>query len=152
MLRDVPFSALYWGSYETARPVFSRVLSDITTSPSATHFLSATTAGMLAAVTTHPFDVLKTLQQLEEGRVGVLPRHTAAAGTSPLSSFAGVDGSSNSSGSSNVSKKMSISSIYRTGGLRAMYRGLQLRLATVVPASAIMITVYEFVKQNLVLS
>ena len=36
--------------------------------------------------------------------------------------------------------------IYRERGLRGMFKGLNMRLLTVIPASAIMVTVYEFVK------
>ena len=51
------------------------------------------------------------------------------------------------SGGADTRVKLDLRSIYSTGGVRALYRGLQLRLATVVPAGAIMITVYEFVKK-----
>ena len=73
----------------------------------------ASSAGVCASIITHPYDVLKTRQQLK------------------------------TSGDANLS----LTSIYREGGGRALYRGVELRMATVVPASAIMITVYEAAKR-----
>ena len=110
LCRDVPFSALYWLVYETSRPKFKRLLRE--SNSSVINFLSGSTAGVLSATLTHPFDVLKTRQQSCEAEI-----------------------------------KLNLRGIYSEGGVRALYRGLQLRLATVVPAGAIMITVYEFVKK-----
>lgn len=45
-----------------------------------------------------------------------------------------------------LTEKISLSSLYRNGGVRSLYRGLTMRLATVIPASAIMITTYEAIK------
>ena len=96
-------------------------------------FASAATAGIVASFLTHPFDVLKTRQQLSEFRVGVGRNDSMGEG-------------SLSSKMAKVRNNMDISVLYREGGLKALYKGLHLRMATVVPAGAIMITVYEAVK------
>ena len=43
-------------------------------------------------------------------------------------------------------EKDGILRIYRDRGLGGLFKGLNMRLLTVIPASAIMVTVYEFVK------
>ena len=48
---------------------------------------------------------------------------------------------------SEESGRVTVRTIWLAGGIPALFRGLPLRLATVVPAGAIMITVYEFVKK-----
>ena len=75
---------------------------------------------MLASLITHPYDVLKTRQQLIVGR--------------------------------KTGHELSLGSIYREGGRKALFSGIQLRMATVVPASAIMITVYEAAKRNMTMN
>lgn len=58
IMRDVPFSAIYWPLYEALRPPeyeFKRC------------FLAGAFAGTLASTLTLPFDVIKTQRQLELG-------------------------------------------------------------------------------------
>ncbi|XP_063989521.1 probable mitochondrial glutathione transporter SLC25A40 isoform X2 [Diachasmimorpha longicaudata] len=62
LLRDVPFSAIYWFNYETIKSWF----------PSAQHtftfnLAAGATAGSVAALITLPFDVVKTHRQIEMG-------------------------------------------------------------------------------------
>ncbi|XP_052252798.1 probable mitochondrial glutathione transporter SLC25A40 isoform X2 [Dreissena polymorpha] len=68
ILRDVPFSALYWGVYETLK---SRVLRDQGRDKLsfAESFLAGAMAGSVAGVFTLPFDVIKTHRQIELGEV-----------------------------------------------------------------------------------
>eukprot|EP00126_Sphaerothecum_destruens_P001754 Sdes_comp15176_c0_seq2m3994 len=63
LARDLPFSGLYWSCMENIRmkgrfhfPTHSTLSID---------FVSASLSGMLAAFVTHPFDVIKTFQQIE---------------------------------------------------------------------------------------
>lgn len=113
ILRDCPYSAIYWFSFEFVRPIYSRSLassSDAGSGPTPlATFLSGASSGMVAAFVTHPFDVLKTKRQLAVERVSLL-------------------------------------SIFRVEGCVGIFRGLSLRLLTVIPASAIMITVYDAIK------
>lgn len=96
-------------------------------------FASAATAGMMASLLTHPFDVLKTRQQLSEFRVS----------TGNNNRISEIDISSKIT---KVKNNIDISVLYKEGGIKALYKGIHLRMATVVPAGAIMITVYEAVK------
>eukprot|EP00741_Cyanophora_paradoxa_P011147 tig00020553_g10768.t1 len=60
LLRDIPFSAVYWGAYETLRGPLS--LKD--GSSFLQSFLAGGGAGMLAAAVTNPADVVKTRVQV----------------------------------------------------------------------------------------
>lgn len=62
LLRDVPFSSIYWASYECMKQKFDQ------RKPSLQFSLTAgALAGSIAAVTTLPFDVAKTYRQIELG-------------------------------------------------------------------------------------
>ncbi|OQV25507.1 Solute carrier family 25 member 38 [Hypsibius exemplaris] len=64
LLRDAPFSGIYLAFYEMIKSSLrTRVLPDSSWTP-ALHFGSGVTAGLLASVVTHPFDVIKTQIQL----------------------------------------------------------------------------------------
>ncbi|CAO3693479.1 unnamed protein product [Rhizopus stolonifer] len=60
MLRDVPFSAIYWMGYEEFKR--SPALSDLSYFESS--FIAGASSGMIAAVVTTPFDVVKTQRQV----------------------------------------------------------------------------------------
>ncbi|GIZ05313.1 solute carrier family 25 member 39 [Caerostris extrusa] len=68
-LRDVPFSAIYWTTYEQ--------LKLLTPDPSSfKFFIFGATAGTIAAVVTLPFDVIKTHRQSELGGGKIITRTT----------------------------------------------------------------------------
>ena len=126
VLRDCPYSAIYWVSFELLKSsIYSKASScnlddgtDLTclecpimmTNSTAT-FVSGSISGFIAAVCTHPFDVMKTQQQLSS--------------STSSSSFHGM---------------------LQKGGIRSLYTGLSMRLSTVIPGGAIMVTVYEYFK------
>lgn len=58
LLRDVPFSALYWPCYEYLKPQTYNFQET---------FLAGAMSGTLASVLTHPMDVVKTRLQIELG-------------------------------------------------------------------------------------
>ena len=62
LLRDVPFSALYWPFYEYLRPPEFHFWQN---------FTAGAVAGSIASAITLPFDVIKTRFQLELGESGV---------------------------------------------------------------------------------
>lgn len=120
ILRDCPFSAMYWYTFEALKPRYSRLFSSLlgpTDYSMLVSFASGSTAGLIAAAITHPYDVIKTQQQLQS-----------------LSKTAQV---SNGTG---------VLSLYHKQGISGLYKGLGLRLTTVIPACGIVITVYEAVK------
>jgi hypothetical protein len=100
--------------------------------------LAGASGSIIAALVTHPFDVLKTRQQLA-------PRtSTPAAQAIRISCISTM---CVSSPLEIPVPSITLRSLYLEGGFQSLYRGLPLRLATVVPGGAIMITVYEFVKR-----
>uniref|UniRef100_A0A8C3JNN9 Mitochondrial glutathione transporter SLC25A39 n=1 Tax=Calidris pygmaea TaxID=425635 RepID=A0A8C3JNN9_9CHAR len=79
VLRDVPFSALYWFNYELVREWFCRQtrLEEATFMIS---FASGAISGTVAAVLTLPFDVVKTRRQIELGDSEVHPGEGLGSG------------------------------------------------------------------------
>lgn len=71
MLRDVPFSGIYWMGYEKIR---HRLQTHHELSHFQTSFIAGASSGMIAAIVTTPFDVVKTQRQVsldaEEARLG----------------------------------------------------------------------------------
>merc|ERR1712137_901876 len=99
LLRDVPFSAIYWTLYETYKTYLP--VSEPTFWES---FIGGALAGSLAAVVTLPFDVVKTLRQLEFGE-----RETH----------------SNKSNQKATSTKEIIQRIYQQRGVSGLFAGLR---------------------------
>ena len=117
LLRDVPFSGIYWTTYELIKPrVTSVLLSRAERQPNestfAPAFVSGATAGMLAALLTQPFDVVKTHRQMHL-----------------------VDNA--------ITTKSICTTIVRDHGLAGFFAGLVPRVVKVAPACAIMISTYE---------
>lgn len=117
ILRDCPFSAIYWYSFESIKPWTQRIVHKNSHekmdefSPTAS-LIAGSTAGSIAAIFTHPFDVLKTKQQLS---------HSQLQGAG-------------------------IIYFLRNSSYQTLTRGLGLRLFSVIPACGIIITVYEGIK------
>jgi len=125
ILREAPFSSIYWTSYET----FKR-LNGITQPDLLQSFMGGAISGGIAAFITCPFDVIKTHQQIEFGEKFVYC----------------------SNGNGNGKKQMTgtlntIRNIWRTGGISGFYAGVTPRLFKVVCACAVMISTYEFGKK-----
>lgn len=109
--RDVPFSGLYWANYEGLKSWFNRNGREGT--PVA--FASGAMSGIIAALVTSPFDVLKTRRQ---ALIVSTPSHTTA--TLPL-----------------------LRRMVQTEGYSALYAGIGPRMAKIAPACGIMIACYE---------
>ena len=62
LLRDVPFSMIYWGFYQKFNLFYSQSISQNIFLNS---FISGATAGSIAAIVTTPFDLIKTRQQID---------------------------------------------------------------------------------------
>lgn len=120
LYRDVPFSGIYWTSYETIKRWFN------VTNPSfAFSFFGGAAAGSIAAFATTPFDVVKTHKQIEYSEKMVYGDKTRK---------------------SNPDTLKAIQNIYRKNGIKGMFSGLTPRLAKVAPACAIMIGTFEYGK------
>ncbi|KAM8988881.1 mitochondrial glutathione transporter SLC25A39 isoform 2-T2 [Ara ararauna] len=123
VLRDVPFSALYWFNYELVRDWLCRKawLDEATFMIS---FTSGAISGTVAAVLTLPFDVVKTQRQIELGHSEVRP----VTASKPSSTW------------------LLMQRIRAESGTRGLFAGFLPRVVKVAPACAIMISTYEFGK------
>jgi len=123
LLRDVPFSALYWPLYEQTKHVMSTP-QQTNRETFSVHFLSGAFAGSVASTLTLPFDVIKTHKQIEMGERDIMNVKPGSSGTN-----------------------LSIArSLVREQGVGALFSGLTPRLLKVAPACAIMISSYEMGK------
>ena len=125
LLRDVPFSAVYWGGYEISKVhMIHHIADDDEISPGqrvAVDLIAGALAGTLASIISNPFDVIKTQRQM----------------------------SLSSSGPGTSSVLAICRRIVREDGWRGFTRGMLPRTAKVAPGCAIMISTYEFCKQLL---
>uniref|UniRef100_A0A663F4Z0 Mitochondrial glutathione transporter SLC25A39 n=1 Tax=Aquila chrysaetos chrysaetos TaxID=223781 RepID=A0A663F4Z0_AQUCH len=123
VLRDVPFSALYWFNYELVKEWLcgQARLDEATFMIS---FASGAISGTVAAVLTLPFDVVKTQRQIELGDSEVHP----VAASKPSSTW------------------LLMRRIRAESGTRGLFAGFLPRVIKVAPACAIMISTYEFGK------
>lgn len=120
LLRDVPFSAIYWFHYETIKEIFRGTPQNFTF-----NLAAGATAGSIAALLTIPFDVVKTHKQIEMGEKEI---------------YSDKPGRSSSTWAI-------IGKIYNQNGIRGLFTGLTPRLVKVAPACAIMIATFEHGKR-----
>jgi solute carrier family 25 protein 39/40 len=71
LARDVPFSAIYWTSYENLQRRLNTAEAELTRTQRA--FACGAVSGAIAATVTTPFDVVKTLQQVSMTAQGSQP-------------------------------------------------------------------------------
>jgi len=117
LLRDVPFSAIYWSLYE-----FSKLqLRQGKNNSFLELFLSGAMAGAVASTITLPMDVIKTARQIEMGERGL------------------VEGKQKSNWTM-------VKEIVARNGTKGLFAGLSPRILKVAPACAIMISSYEYCK------
>ena len=131
LLRDVPFSAIYWPLYEQTKKTLYSLYPAESTNSFPINFASGAVAGSVASTITLPFDVLKTMKQIDMGEKDIM----------------GVK-EGKSQGNMAIAKEL-----VREQGFRSLFTGLTPRLLKVAPACAIMISSYEwckgqFIKQN----
>lgn len=113
--RDVPFSGIYWASYESLKHALERRGGR----GASVAFVSGAVSGTTAALITSPFDVLKTRRQ-------ALVMSTVTGGAQHSPSLFSV-----------------LSTVVRTEGASALYAGLTPRIAKIAPACGIMISCFE---------
>ncbi|XP_075998815.1 mitochondrial glutathione transporter SLC25A39 isoform X2 [Genypterus blacodes] len=123
VLRDVPFSALYWFNYELVKAH----LCEQAGRPQANFSISFTAgavSGTIAAILTLPFDVVKTRRQIQLGEMDTLGV--------PLKK--------------STSTWHIMKGIWAEMGYRGLFAGFMPRVFKVAPACAVMISSYEFGK------
>lgn len=120
VLRDVPFSVIYWYSYEKQKIVMNQQQPtfDFT-------LVAGAISGGIAGTLTLPLDVIKTHRQIEIGEKELFSDNARSSG----------------------STKQMLQNIYRQQGVRGLFSGLVPRLAKVMPACAVMISTYEYAKR-----
>lgn len=125
ILRDVPFSAIYWTTYETIKK-----RSNVTQPTFGFSFMGGAISGGVAAFVTVPFDVVKTHQQIEFGE-----------------KFMYVDnGDRKKAPPKSAGTFETMRNIYVRSGVKGLFAGLTPRLVKVAPACAIMIASFEYGK------
>jgi solute carrier family 25, member 39/40 len=118
IMRDAPFSSIYWTSYEA----FKR-FNEITQPNLLEAFIGGGLSGAIAAFITTPFDVIKTHQQIEFGEKFL---YSANGQKKPM-----------------TTTLQTMRNILRTGGINGFFAGVTPRLFKVVSACAVMISTYE---------
>uniref|UniRef100_A0AAV2MCP1 Mitochondrial glutathione transporter SLC25A40 n=2 Tax=Knipowitschia caucasica TaxID=637954 RepID=A0AAV2MCP1_KNICA len=122
LLRDVPFSAMYWYNYERAKAFLCQRYN--TTEPTLSiSFISGALSGSFASIVTLPFDVVKTRRQVELGELQA--KNLSCRGSSTFTCMRRI-----------VAEQ----------GFSGLFAGFLPRLIKVAPACAIMISTYEFGK------
>ncbi|KAG5336637.1 S2540 protein, partial [Acromyrmex charruanus] len=119
LLRDVPFSAIYWLNYETIKRLYSSQQTFTF------NLVAGAIAGSIAAFFTIPFDVVKTHRQIEMGEKEIYSDKPIRSSTTWTI----------------------IQRIYYQNGLKGLFTGLIPRLVKVAPACAIMIATFEHGKR-----
>lgn len=134
LLRDAPFSAIYWSVYETLKnplrsPLPQRMFTHDDRPQFGVYLASGIGAGGLAALCTIPADVIKTRRQ-------------AVLVPTPKSEYAKA--------ASRIPSSMTIAKeIISKEGLRGLFRGAGPRVAKVAPACAIMMGSFELFRNLL---
>jgi solute carrier family 25 protein 39/40 len=122
LLRDVPFSGMYWFGYEYLKAMQLRDSGrKVPTFPEA--FIAGAASGTVAAIITLPFDVIKTHRQIELGKIEFCKDKKVTS-----------------------TWKM-IAQLYKQKGPSALFAGIVPRILKVSPACAIMISSYEYGKK-----
>lgn len=123
LLRDVPFSSIYWLNYEYYKKRFNQTDPTFMFS-----FAAGASAGTVAAIVTLPFDVVKTHRQIELGEKDLLKTESNKIFTKQSSTL-------------HILKR-----IYQQNGMTGLFSGITPRIIKVAPACAIMISTYEYGK------
>jgi len=140
LLRDVPFSALYWPLYEQCKATMNLYTSN--RDSFLVNFGSGAIAGSVASTVTLPFDVIKTIKQIEMGEKDIMEVKPGTSRAYPVPANKRVSSlSGRSRGNMTIAKEL-----VREQGYKGLFTGLIPRLLKVAPACAIMISSYEFFK------
>eukprot|EP00934_Nitzschia_sp_Nitz4_P005743 Nitzschia sp. Nitz4//scaffold13_size275219//71213//72334//NITZ4_000857-RA/size275219-processed-gene-0.78-mRNA-1//1//CDS//3329535963//5733//frame0 len=141
LLRDVPFSAMYWFTIEYLRTMWGDSSTVSASAQAGQAVFNGSVAGMVAAAATTPLDVVKTrLQVVKEpvaveavacGECGSISYHPSTKPQTPPSTFS------------------VLAQVLHEEGVTGLWRGNQARMLKIAPACAIMLSSYEMGKRLL---
>ncbi|CAL8353124.1 unnamed protein product [Boreogadus saida] len=135
---NVPFQALHFMTYE----YLQELLNPHRHYDPSSHMVSGALAGAIAAASTTPLDVCKTLLNTQEALVlpvaAVASSSSSAAATPPNAAARQISGLGEA-----------FRTVYRMGGAPAFFKGVQARVIYQMPSTAISWSVYEFFKYAL---
>lgn len=141
LLRDVPFSAIYWYCIEECRRQWKNRQQAETiskTQQAGQALANGVISGSIASICTTPLDIIKTRQQLYTPEVAVVCDHKGAAVYNPRPPR------------SQANEAWTIlQEILREEGVPGLWRGNVARMMKVAPSCAIMISSYEIGKRVL---
>lgn len=126
LLRDVPFSMVYWLGFEQFKVMLLTRMEYCAMVP----FLAGSISGAIAAALTTPLDVVKTHMQVELGETMATTGRTVSLGTGSMAQV--------------------MQKVVQQHGYKGLFAGFVPRCVKVAPACAIMITSYEMCKEYFV--
>ncbi|KAL3935364.1 MAG: hypothetical protein SGBAC_009108 [Bacillariaceae sp.] len=153
LLRDVPFSSIYWMSIEYCRSKWieydnsnntrNRVGQLSTMEHTGRALFNGTVSGLIAAACTTPLDVIKTNQQLGRGADMLASPVLLSSASEGSSSGGGGGGGMHTTAKRNASSMDIAKRILAEEGIQGFWRGNMARMTKVAPACACMIASYE---------
>jgi solute carrier family 25, member 39/40 len=160
LMRDVPFSAVYWICIESMRDSWKRHRNDNNEGSTVSSWQQAGEAlingcvsGTIAAAVTTPLDVLKTRSQVGVAQLTVSSSVTAEASVCDHGGALAYQPPRTSTSASNSSSNSMLTMarrIVQEEGIAGLWRGNVARMMKVAPACAIMISSYEVGKRVLI--
>ena len=157
LIRDVPFSCVYWLGYERLKLLFVESQSKPLHPHPHQHqhvsfsasFVAGGLAGAAATLLTMPLDVVKTRMQVAGVAqvAGVVSGVVSGPLLTPLHSAAGAAGAAGGAVGGGLSTAAMMARIARLEGPRALLAGTVPRLAKMAPSCAIMIASFEMGKR-----
>lgn len=143
LMRDVPFSAVYWFTIEELRGFWpeSSKAGKTATEQGVQALINGTIAGILAAAVTTPLDVVKTRRQVLPSAEAFEPAFCDHQGA--------IAYRSKPAGPQSTGTIATMNQILSEEGVAGLWRGNQARMIKVAPACAIMLSSYEIGKRLL---
>ena len=144
LMRDVPFAAVYFSTYEAAKHVLGPSASPWALGLHGTplHLLAGAWAGVVASLVTSPLDGVKTRIQTDR----LLLTSQGGTATAAPSAWASASAAARTRARGVLA---TAAIIFREEGVPGFFRGLGPRLLAVLPSSAVTFAAYEFFKHLL---